>query len=73
MKRIPIALKAFILVLTKKDVSLTLKYGKKELEFEDGEFEKTTAFLKTIQKRNDFPDHVLSQYKAVLNDYNYKH
>ncbi|TFF33291.1 hypothetical protein [Mucilaginibacter psychrotolerans] len=73
MKRLIVALKAFSAIMMNKDVSLTLRYGKKaQLNFEKGCFAEASDFLNTLKKRDNFPDHILNQYKEVLTDYNYK-
>ena len=72
MKRLATAFKIFVLMILHKNISANLRYGKKEVFFEDGSFAETTDFLKDLQKRNNFPDYVLTQYKDVLTDYNYK-
>ena len=73
MKRLIVAVKAFRAIIISKDVSLTLRYGKKnELNFEQGCFADASDFLSTLKKRDNFPDYVLNQYKEVLTDYNYK-
>ena len=73
MKRLIIAVKAFRAIMINKDVSLTLRYGKKnELNFEQGCFAEASDFLSTLKKSDNFPDYVLNQYKEVLTDYNYK-
>ena len=71
MKRLTTALKVFVLVIFRRDFSLNFKYGKKEFSLEKGQFAETTKFLMDLQKRNNFPDYILSQYKEVLTDYNY--
>ena len=73
MNRLLIAIKAFRLIIISKDIRLSLRYDKKsELQFEEGCFAEATSFLNGIKKRNNFPDYILSQYKEVLTDYNYK-
>ena len=73
MKRMILAVKVFRAIMMSRDVSLTLRYGKKnELKFEQGCFVDASNFLSTLKKRNNFPDYVLDQYKEVLTDYSYK-
>ncbi|TWR30912.1 hypothetical protein FPZ43_00060 [Mucilaginibacter pallidiroseus] len=72
MKRIATAIKVFMLLISKKDISLSLRYDEKELIFEEGAYAEKTAFLKDLQKRNNLPDHVLNQYKDVLSDFDHK-
>ena len=72
MKRIATAIKVFMLLLSHKDISLLVKYDDKEFFFEEGSYSKNTAFLRNLKKRNNLPDHILSQYKEVLADFDHK-
>jgi RNA:NAD 2'-phosphotransferase (TPT1/KptA family) len=72
MKRLTVALKAFALIIFSKDISLTLRHGKKnELQFEQGCFADATRFLSGLKKRGNVPEYILEQYKEVLTDYDY--
>lgn len=73
MKRLLVALNAFRIIIFRKDVSLTLRYNKKnELNFEKGCYADASEFLSGLSKRDNFPEYILKQYKEVLTDYNYK-
>ncbi|TWR28863.1 hypothetical protein FPZ43_11370 [Mucilaginibacter pallidiroseus] len=72
MKRFATAINVFVLLLLRKDISLFLKYDHKEFCFEEGIYAKNTAFFKNLKKRDNLPDHILSQYKEMLIDFDNK-